>query len=94
MQATCFSRALFRRFSSQPQATPLGKIETRKITMEEYARLRWHSYRKKNIAVGLLLLGGVLTVYGYSMYAVNQDPLKLDELLLEEEVRVASDAKK
>lgn len=62
--------------------------------MEEYERLRRQSFRKKNLAVGLLLLGGVLTVYGYSMYAVNQDPLKMDELLLEEEVRVASGAKK
>ena len=49
-------------------------------------RLR-QTFRKKNITVGLILLAGVLTVYGYSMYAVNQDPLKLDELSLEEEVR-------
>jgi hypothetical protein len=53
------------------------------MTEKEYMLLR-RSYRKKNIAVGLLLLTGVLSVYGYSMYAVNQDPLKLDELSLEE----------
>lgn len=69
---------------------PLAKIETRRITEEEYKHLQWQSYRKKNIAVGLLLLAGVLTVYGYSMYSVNQDPLKADELLLEEEIRTSN----
>lgn len=65
---------------TKPKATPLGKIETVKITEEEYKRLQWQKYKNKNIAVGLLLLGGVLTIYGYSMYAVSQDPLQLDEL--------------
>lgn len=76
-----------RRLSSKPEATPLGKIEPRRITEKEYQQIRWQSYRKKNLAVGLVLLAGVLTVYGYSMYAVNQDPLKLDDLSLDEEIR-------
>ena len=74
---------------AQGQAPPLGRIQPRSITEEEYKRLQWQSYRKKNLAVGSLLLAGVLAVYGYSMYAVNQDPVKLDELLLEEEIEIS-----
>lgn len=80
LQVLSSSRALYRRFCTKTGATPLGKIETRKITAEEYKLLQLHRYRKKNIAVGVLLLAGVLSVYGYSMYAVNQDPLRVEEL--------------
>ena len=75
-----FSAYLRKLSSKSSKATPLGKIETLKITEEEYKRLQWKKYRSKNIGVGLLLLGGVLTIYGYSMFAVSQDPLQLDEL--------------
>lgn len=81
MQMVSFSTAL-RKLSSKtkPKTTPLGKIETVRITEEDYKRLQWKKYKSKNIAVGLLLLGGVLSVYGYSMYAVSQDPIQLDEI--------------
>ena len=92
MQGMAASRAFQQRFCSKTKATPLGRIEPRRITEEEYKRLQWQRYRSKNIAVGLLLLGGVLSVYGYSMYAVSQDPLKLDELQLEEDVQIAKNS--
>ena len=71
--------------SRTPAGSPLGRIETVRMTMEEYQRMQAAKYRKKNRLVSLLLLAGVLSVYGYSMYAVKQDPLNLDELLLEDE---------
>lgn len=89
LQLRSWYEPLLRRSSSKTQATPLGKIEPHRITVEEYQRIQWQGYRKKNLAVGLLLLAGVLTVYGYSIYAVNQDPLKIDDLSLDNEVRTS-----
>ena len=78
---------MFHRFmsdSNKSQATPLGRVETVRMTVDEYHRMQAARYRRKNVVVCLLLLAGVLSVYGYSMYAVKQDPLKLDELVLED----------
>ena len=54
------------------------------MTEAEYKQLQRLRYKNKNVAVGLLLLAGVLSVYGYSMYAVKKDSLQLDELLDDE----------
>lgn len=79
-----WGKAFRRLMSNKAQATPLGRIEPVRVTEEEYKRMQTVRYRKKNIGLILLLLTGVLSVYGYSMYAVKQDPLLLDELLLDE----------
>ena len=72
--------------SSTGGATPLGRIGVKKveITEEQYKMLQRQRYKSKNRIVGLLLLTGVLSVYAYSMYAVQQDPLQLDELIQSE----------
>lgn len=55
------------------------------MSREDYHRLQVARYRKKNIVVWLSLLAGVLGIYGYSMYSVQQDPLLLDEILEDSE---------
>ena len=66
------------------------QVKQIRITEEQYKQLQRLRYKRKNTVVGLLLLGGVLSVYGYSMYAVQQDPLQLDELL-EDEISKSGD---
>ena len=51
------------------------------ITQKDYTKMILLKNRKKNAAVGLSILTMVITIYFYSMYAVNQDPL---EKMLEE----------
>ena len=46
----------------------------------ELNRLLRMRYRRRNWIVGLSLFAGVLGIYGYSMYAVKQESLDLDEL--------------
>lgn len=46
----------------------------------ELNRLAMLRYRRRNWLLGLGLLTGVLSIYGYSMYAVQQESLDLDEL--------------
>lgn len=46
----------------------------------ELNRLALMRYRRRNWILGLGLLAGVLGIYGYSMYAVKQESLDLDEL--------------
>lgn len=78
------SRSFYRRFTSKnatSQTTPPKTDEPRTIRLSEkdYTRMKLLQFRKKNTLVGLLLLTGVLSVYFYSMYAVNQEPL--DDIL-------------
>lgn len=79
--AALHGKAFHRHLCSKTQATPLGKVEIIRITQEDYRRLQRLQHKKRNAVVGFLLVAGVLTFYGYSMYAVKQDPLQLDELL-------------
>ena len=58
----------------------------------ELNRLAMLRYRRRNWLVGLGLLAGVLSIYGYSMYAVKQESLDLDEL--DEQVRKDSSVTK
>ena len=76
-------KAVYRSLSSKPETTPLGQIGVKRIriTEEQYKLLQRQRYKRRNRTVGLLLLAGVLSVYAYSMYAVQQDPLQLDELI-------------
>ena len=53
----------------------------RRLTETEMKRLLMSRYRKRNALVGLCLLGGVLTAFGYSMFAVRQETLNLDEIV-------------
>ena len=46
----------------------------------ELNRLALMRYRRRNWLLGFGLLAGVLGIYGYSMYAVKQESLDLDEL--------------
>ena len=46
----------------------------------ELNRLAMMRYRRRNWLLGLGLLTGVLSIYGYSMYAVKQESLDLDDL--------------
>ena len=46
----------------------------------ELNRLALLRYRRRNLFLGLGLLAGVLGIYGYSMYAVKQESLDLDDL--------------
>ena len=46
----------------------------------ELNRLAMLRYRRRNWLLGLGLLTGVLSIYGYSMFAVQQESLDLDEL--------------
>ena len=46
----------------------------------ELNRLAMMRYRRRNWFLGLGLLTGVLSIYGYSMFAVKQESLDLDEL--------------
>ena len=45
--------------------------------LNRVARMR---YQRRNWIVGFGLLAGVLGIYGYSMYAIKQESLDLDEL--------------
>lgn len=53
----------------------------RRLTETEMKRLLMSRYRKRNAIVGLCLLGGVLSAFGYSMFAVRQETLSLDDLV-------------
>ncbi len=64
-----------------------------KITEEQYKKMQLQRYKSKNKIVFLLLLSGVLSVYAYSMFAVQQDPLQLDELVQREISKDASNTK-
>ncbi len=54
---------------------------TRRIVETEVKRIILSRYRRRNAIVGLCLLGGVLSVYGYSMFAVRQESLNLDDIV-------------
>ena len=53
----------------------------RRLSEIEVKRFLLSRYRKRNTIVGLSLLGGVLGIYAYSMLAVRQETLDLDELI-------------
>ena len=53
----------------------------RRLSEIEVKRFLLSRYRRRNTIVGLSLLGGVLGIYAYSMLAVRQETLDLDELI-------------
>ena len=58
-----------------------------KVILEaELNRLALMRYRRRNFFLGLGLLTGVLSIYGYSMYAVRQESLDLDDLDLDKPI--------
>ena len=56
------------------------KNDQQALLEAELNRLARMRYRRRNWLVGFGLLAGVLGIYGYSMYAVKQESLDLDEL--------------
>lgn len=65
--------------SANGQAPPPELM--RRLSEAEVKRLVMSRYRRRNTIVGLSLLGSVLGVYAYSMLAVKQENLDLDELV-------------
>ena len=53
----------------------------KRLTETEVKRLMLSRFRRRNTIVGLSLLGSVLGIYAYSMLAVKQENLDLDELI-------------
>ena len=65
----------------QPPPSPQAAARQQQAVLEaKLNRLALMRYRKRNWFVGLSLIAGVLGIYGYSMYAVKQESLDLDEL--------------
>ena len=63
--------------SSSSAAKQQVNLADHEAELNRLARMR---YRRRNWLLGLGLLTGVLSIYGYSMYAVKQESLDLDEL--------------
>ena len=59
---------------------PSTKNAQQALLEAELNRLARMRYRRRNLLVGFGLLAGVLGIYGYSMFAVQQESLDLDEL--------------
>ena len=53
----------------------------KRLAENEVKRIMLARYRRRNGILGLCLLGGVLSVYGYSMFAVKQEHLDLDDIV-------------
>lgn len=66
--------------SSGRQKTTPSEV-MRRLSEAEVKRLMLARYKRRNTLVGLGLLAGVLGVYAYSMLAVRQENLDLDELI-------------
>ena len=64
----------------KPSQSSKATKQQRSLLDAELNRLSLMRYRRRNWIVGLSLLAGVLGIYGYSMYAVKQESLDLDEL--------------
>ena len=66
------------------QKPPTSSAAKQQVNLVDHAaemnRLARMRYRRRNWLLGLGLLTGVLSIYGYSMYAVKQESLDLDEL--------------
>ena len=58
--------------SATKQRVNLGAAELNRLAMMRYRRRNW--------LLGLGLLTGVMSIFGYSIFAVRQESLDLDEL--------------
>ena len=65
--------------ASDPKSSAAA-IQQRAFQEAELNRLALMRYRRRNWLLGLGLLAGVLGIYGYSICAVKQESLDLDEL--------------
>ena len=76
--ASSMSRCFYRKSTSKSTISPTVLSDGKrmvKISENDYNNMMRLKYRKRNAAVGLLLFTGVFSVYFYSMFAINQEPL-------------------